>query len=355
MKTTDSIYKQLPDTLLPWYKQNARALPWRQDTEPYHVWLSEIMLQQTRVEAVIPYFERFIHTYPTLSVLAEAEDDQLHKLWEGLGYYSRVRNMKKCAQVCVERYDGELPRTRDELLKLPGIGPYTAGAIASIACHERVCAVDGNVLRVFSRVLCSTEDIMSARARKHIEQRMMAYLPDETRISAFNQALMDLGATICLPKGEPRCTRCPVQKECMACMRGMQDELPVRSARKPRRIEEHTVLIFVCQGRIKLEKRPPKGLLADLYGFPMRDGKMSEAEVKAAYASGRVISLKQHVHVFTHVEWHMNGFLIESEERDETYHSQAEIERDFALPTAFRPFYQETVCWLSERGRIYEK
>ncbi len=341
--------------LLAWYAQEGRHLPWREQITPYRTWVSEIMLQQTRVEAVIPYFERFIHTYPTLSVLAEAEDDQLHKLWEGLGYYSRVRNMKKCAQVCVERYDGELPRTRDELLKLPGIGPYTAGAIASIACHERVCAVDGNVLRVFSRVLCSTEDIMSARARKHIEQRMMAYLPDETRISAFNQALMDLGATICLPKGEPRCTRCPVQKECMACMRGMQDELPVRSARKPRRIEEHTVLVFVCQGRIKLEKRPPKGLLADLYGFPMRDGKMSEAEVKAAYASGRVISLKQHVHVFTHVEWHMNGFLIESEERDETYHSQSEIERDFALPTAFRPFYQETVCWLSERGRIYEK
>ena len=166
---------------------------------------------------------------------------------------------------------------------------------------------------------------------------------------------MDLGAMICLPKGEPRCTRCPVQKECLACMRGMQDELPVRSARKPRRIEEHTVLVFVCQEQIKLEKRAPKGLLAGLYGFPMRDGQDERGRGQGRVCARRVIPLKPHVHVFTHVEWHMNGFLIESEARDDTYHSQAEIERDFALPTAFRPFYQETVCWLSERGRIYEK
>ena len=171
--------------LLRWYAQEGRRLPWREHITPYRTWVSEIMLQQTRVEAVIPYFERFITTFPSLRDLAEADDDLLHKMWEGLGYYSRVRNMKKCAQVCVERHDGELPHTRDALLELPGIGPYTAGAIASIACNERVCAVDGNVLRVFSRILCSEEDISAASAKKKIEQSMTAYLPDAAQIMAI--------------------------------------------------------------------------------------------------------------------------------------------------------------------------
>ena len=278
--------------LLRWYAQEGRRLPWREHITPYRTWVSEIMLQQTRVEAVIPYFERFITTFPSLRDLAEADDDLLHKMWEGLGYYSRVRNMKKCAQVCVERHDGELPHTRDALLELPGIGPYTAGAIASIACNERVCAVDGNVLRVFSRILCSEEDISAASAKKNIEQSMTAYLPDAAQISAFNQALMDLGAMVCLPKGEPRCAQCPVQTECAAFACGMQMQLPVRTAKKPRRIEEHTVLIYACQQRLRLIRRPSKGLLSGLYGFEMTEERLSEEAVKQAHPDERVVALR---------------------------------------------------------------
>ena len=341
--------------LLRWYAQEGRRLPWREHITPYRTWVSEIMLQQTRVEAVIPYFERFITTFPSLRDLAEAEDDLLHKMWEGLGYYSRVRNMKKCAQVCVERHDGELPHTRDALLELPGIGPYTAGAIASIACNERVCAVDGNVLRVFSRILCSEEDISAASAKKKIEQSMTAYLPDAAQISAFNQALMDLGAMVCLPKGEPRCAQCPVQTECAAFACGMQTQLPVRTAKKPRRIEEHTVLIYACQQRLRLIRRPSKGLLSGLYGFEMTEERLSEETVNQAHPDERVVALGHHVHLFTHVEWHMDAFLIETKTADASYHSPQEIDRRYALPTAFRPFYQAALRCMKEMGHIYEK
>lgn len=249
----------------------------------------------------------------------------------------------------------ELPHTRDALLELPGIGPYTAGAIASIACNERVCAVDGNVLRVFSRILCSEEDISVASAKKKIEQSMTAYLPDAAQISAFNQALMDLGAMVCLPKGEPRCAQCPVQTECAAFACGMQTQLPVRTAKKPRRIEEHTVLIYACQQRLRLIRRPSKGLLSGLYGFEMTEERLSEEAVKQAHPDERVVALGHHVHVFTHVEWHMDAFLIETKTADASYHSPQEIDRRYALPTAFRPFYQAALRCMKEMGHIYEK
>ena len=318
--------KQLVQPLQMWFKKNARVLPWREKPNAYYVWISEIMLQQTRVEAVKPYFDRFIQALPDVKALAECPEDKLLKLWEGLGYYNRVRNLKIAANQIMEEYDGVIPEEYEELLKLKGIGSYTAGAIASIAYGKSVPAVDGNVLRVISRVTADDSDIMKQSVRKNIEQRLLdmmlshdsniADVQDGVLVPAiFNQALMELGATVCLPNGAPRCDVCPWKEICKARRQDRITELPVKKKAKERRIEEKTVFIIKDGERLALHKRPKKGLLAGLYELPNTEGYLSEQEAieyiqKQGYMPIRIQTACDAKHIFSHVEWHMKGYVV---------------------------------------------
>ena len=258
-------------TLLQWYDEHKRDLPWRDDPSPYHVWLSEIMLQQTRVEAVRGYYARFLEALPTIRSLAEADEDVYLKLWEGLGYYSRVRNLHKAAGQIMREHGGKMPETSGELQKLAGIGPYTSAAIASICFGERIPALDGNLLRVFARLTGYEEDIKSGPAKKAAMQYYLETFPQE-RPGDYNQALMDLGAVICLPNGAPLCEACPWNGSCVAHARGRETELPVVPAKKKRPVEERTVFLIYYDQRLALRKRPEKGLLAGLYEYPNHGG-----------------------------------------------------------------------------------
>lgn len=340
------ITKQLPQALLPWFDEHKRDLPWRRDKEPYHVWLSEIMLQQTRVEAVRGYYSRFLETLPTVAQLANADDDLLRKLWEGLGYYSRVRNLKKAAIVISERYGGEFPRTYEEILSLPGIGPYTAGAISSICFDLPTPAVDGNVLRVISRLTNDPTPIDSSAHRKNTEARLAAIYP--ARAGDFTQALMELGATLCGPNRAPRCEECPCAAFCAAKAAGTAAQLPVKSAKKEKRQEEKTVFILSCDGRYALRRRPETGLLAGLWEFPNVAGKLSiseGAEVLRHWGLQPKHPLRQvdRQHIFTHIRWKMTGMYWEvtQPEGDFIWLTAREINRQAALPTAFRQFWEE--------------
>lgn len=268
--------------LLDWYRNHARILPWREDPKPYHVWISEIMLQQTRVEAVKPYFERFLEALPDISALAAVEDDRLMKLWEGLGYYNRARNLKKAAQVIVHEYEGRMPSEYQELLKLPGIGSYTAGAIASIAFGKPVPAVDGNVLRVISRVTASRRDILKASTKKWMEDRLRETMP-QSEASDFNQGLIEIGAIVCVPNGQPKCGQCPLASVCLSRQQELWQEIPVKTPPKKRRIEEKTVCILECGHQVALKKREAEGLLASLYELPNAEGFLSEEELGEAF------------------------------------------------------------------------
>ena len=324
--------RQLVQPLQTWFRENARVLPWRENPLAYYVWISEIMLQQTRVEAVKPYFDRFIRELPDVRALAECEEDKLLKLWEGLGYYNRVRNLKIAANQILDEYDGVIPNEYEELLKLKGIGSYTAGAIASIAYGKPVPAVDGNVLRVISRVTADDSDIMKQSVRNAMEKALfdlvngvqqankcstgqeMEENPDIIP-SIFNQALMELGATVCLPNGAPRCEECPWYAICEARKQGRISELPVKKKAKARRIEEKTVLIIKDGAQLALHKRPKKGLLAGLYELPNIEGHLSEKEVidyvaSMGYAPIRVQPVCDAKHIFSHVEWHMKGYVV---------------------------------------------
>lgn len=340
--------------LLTWYDEHKRCLPWRDQPYPYYVWVSEIMLQQTRVEAVKPYFERFITALPTLSDLASCEDEALAKLWEGLGYYNRVRNMKKCASICMERYGGELPSTYEELLCLPGIGAYTAGAIASIAYKQKVPAVDGNVLRVFSRVLVSEDDILKESTKKKFQDIILSYIPD--RCDAFNQALMELGAMICVPNAAPRCNICPVASECIGYQCGKAASLPNKKTKKARRIEKKTVFILLHANKVHLIQRPETGLLANLYQFDMADTHLKKAEainyISTMGSIKKILPLHTAKHIFSHIEWHMKGWLVllEDVDCDGTWATLEEIESTYAIPTAFK-VYKEA-CELYLKGEF---
>lgn len=312
--------QQFAKQLLLWYDNHRRVLPWREEPTPYHVWISEIMLQQTRVSAVIPYYERFLQRYPTIEALAHATDegeDELLKVWEGLGYYSRVRNLNRAAVEVMTRYGGELPKEEKELLSLPGIGPYTAGAILSIAYGIPRPAIDGNVLRVFSRVCKLSEDITLPATVRKVRDIVEKVLPTD-RPGAFNQALMDLGATVCVPNGTPDCGHCPVADLCKA--RGENAiHYPVKASKPPRRIEEKTILVIRDGSRVALHKRPNHGLLAGMYEFPMLDGHVDEREVieqirKVGFEPIQVTPLTASKHIFSHVEWHMIGYLIRVDE-----------------------------------------
>lgn len=301
--------KKLSTRVLSHYKENRRILPWREDPTPYHVWISEIMLQQTRVDTVIPYFERFVQTFPTIRALAEGDEDTLLKLWEGLGYYSRARNIHKAAKLIVDKYQGEMPGSKEELLRLPGIGPYTAGAIASIAFGKKETAVDGNLIRVGTRLLAYDRSVVNAEGKRDLENFWASLLP-EKNAGDFNQAIMDIGATICLPNGDPLCLICPINEFCTAFELGLQTDFPKKEAKKPRRIEKKTVFLLHCEDKILLEKREDQGLLRGMWQFPMIDGHLSEDEARDHLQKTGLSAIRIHQgprakHIFSHIEWRM--------------------------------------------------
>ena len=336
----------LPELLLPWYRENKRELPWRTDRDPYHIWLSEIMLQQTRVEAVKGYYTRFLSTLPAIEDLAACGDEMLHKLWEGLGYYSRVRNLKKAAQMILEQHHGIFPREYEEVIRLPGIGDYTAGAICSIAFNLPVPAVDGNVLRVVSRLRNDPSPIDLPETKRKVRELLLSIYPKEA--GDFTQSLMELGATICGPNRKPDCVHCPCASICEAYKAGTAASLPVKSPKKEKRQEERTVFIFHCDGRYALEKRPARGLLASLWQFPNvpRHLKTPEALAAAEVMGLQPRDIRKEIHrkhIFTHIVWNMKGIYLDVTECSGSFQwfTEDEINTQAALPTAFRLFWEE--------------
>ena len=332
--------------LLKWFDQNARILPWRDQPTPYRVWVSEIMLQQTRVEAVKPFYQRFMEALPDIQALADCDEEELLKLWEGLGYYNRVRNMQIAARTVLQEYGGKLPDDYLELQKLKGIGSYTAGAITSIAYGKVAPAVDGNVLRVISRVALSREDILKQSVKRSMEQAIVAIMPAD-RPGAFNQALMELGAMVCVPNGEPHCERCPLKELCLTRKMGAIDEIPVKRERKPRRIEEKTVMIIRDGEHLAIHKRPPKGLLPGLYELPNTEGHLTQDEAVAwvkgkGFSPIRIKGLETAKHIFSHVEWHMTAYLILIEDPQETgdflFVEPEKTEEKYPIPAAFAAY-----------------
>lgn len=334
--------EEITEPLLSWYEENKRDLPWRRDPSPYHVWVSEIMLQQTRVEAVKPYYFRFMEHFPTVKALAEAPDEELMKCWEGLGYYSRARNLKKAAGIVVEQYGGTLPASYKELLDLPGIGSYTAGAIASIAYEIAAPAVDGNVLRVLSRVTGSRDDILKQSTKKKMET-LVSEVIKEGEAGDFNQALIETGATICVPNGEPLCDSCPFYTVCAARAEGLTGEIPVKTPKKKRKIEEKTVLLLKYREKIAIRKRKAEGLLASLYEFPNVPGILKEKDVRELVKHVESVEkLPQSKHIFSHIEWHMSGFLVNLEDMpvEETliFAEWTKLQQKYSIPSAFAAY-----------------
>lgn len=324
--------EKISDLLITWYNENKRELPWRENKNAYYIWVSEIMLQQTRVEAVKPYFARFIKTLPTISDLAMVDDDVLMKLWEGLGYYSRVRNMKKAAIICLEKYQGSLPNTYEELLTLPGIGPYTAGAIASIAYKQQVCAIDGNLLRVYARLFAIEEDILQEKTKRKIQAIMEQDLAED--MGEMNQALMDFGSSICIANGNPRCNICFLMDHCQAYQEGKVHILPIRKKTKKRRKEKYTVAIYTYKDEVLVRKRDNTGLLSGLYEFMTLENHYTKKDFPTATYLGK------YKHVFSHVEWDMKGFLISSEHRftkdDYIWVKSTDLDKYYSIPGAFK-------------------
>ena len=353
--TTENLLRTLPEPLLGWYRENARDLPWRRTRDPYRIWVSEIMLQQTRVAAVLGYYARFLTAFPTVEALAAAPEERLMKLWEGLGYYSRARNLQKTARIVAES-GGRFPETYQELLALPGIGDYTASAIASAAFGKREAAVDGNVLRVVMRLTDCHDDIADPKVKKAVRARVQAVMPEtEEDIRVFNQATMELGATVCAPNGPPRCLECPARDFCLGRLRGTAEDLPVKGAKKPRRVEERTVFLLLRQGQVALRKRPKTGLLAGLWEFPNVEGELDEAGASAAVESWGLTpkqweSRLTAKHIFTHVEWHMTGYTLEvtgDGPADLIWANDGEL-GERAVPSAFARYYDEAKRRLGE-------
>ena len=338
----DARLRAMNGPLLTWYEEHARVLPWRENPEGYRVWISEIMLQQTRVEAVKPYFERFLEVLPDVASLASVEDDRLMKLWEGLGYYNRARNLKKAAGIIMEEYGGAMPQQYEELLKLPGIGSYTAGAVASIAFGQPVPAVDGNVLRVISRVTASREDILKASTKKWMETHLKETMPGD-RASHFNQGLIEIGAIVCVPNGQPRCGECPLASICLARKQDLISEIPVKTPPKKRRMEDKTVCILESGDQVGLNKREATGLLASLYELPNREGHLKPEEVPEAFGldPASIVELEAvgpAKHIFSHAEWHMTGYRVRLKNGIPKAYIAAgkeELKTIYALPNAF--------------------
>ena len=325
---------KLSEKLTAWYDREKRDLPWRKDKDPYHVWISEIMLQQTRIETVIPYYERFLQELPNVEALASVPEERLLKLWEGLGYYSRARNLQKAAKAILAEHQGSFPQTAAELKKLPGIGPYTAGAIASISFNEKEPAVDGNVLRVLSRLSEEERAVNDSSYRREAEKELRKIYPAEA--GAFTEALMELGERICLPNTLPRCQECPLQEICLSYAYNTMTEYPHSAPKAKPREEENTILVFVHDGHIALEKRPKQGLLAGLYGFPLIPGKYTAAQLQENYGAEPQY-LGEYTHLFSHIRWQNQVWLlpVTDESSQWSWFTYEELKEKAALPSAF--------------------
>ena len=340
-----SMLNEIVQPLTDWYRQNKRILPWRDQNNAYYTWVSEIMLQQTRVEAVKPYFQRFIGELPDVQALAECPEEKLMKLWEGLGYYNRVRNMQTAARTVVCEYEGVLPASYEELLSLKGIGNYTAGAIASIAYQIPVPAVDGNVLRVISRITEDRQDIMKQSVRRQIEENLLGIMPEETP-GDFNQALMELGAVICVPNGQAKCAECPIAFTCLAHRHDKADMIPVKAPKKARTQDNRTVFIIQDGECTAIRKRPEKGLLAGLYELPNTQGHLKSEDallyVKELGLDPLYIEeLPPAKHIFSHIEWRMQAYRIKvsslktTQDKELIFASKEQSGKQYAIPSAF--------------------
>lgn len=337
---------QIVSPLLEWYDENKRTLPWREVSDPYAIWVSEIMLQQTRVEAVISYYERFMQALPTLQSLANVSEEKLLKLWEGLGYYNRVRNLQKAAQLIMNDYAGEFPQTFEALLQLPGVGEYTAGAISSIAFEHPTPAVDGNVMRVITRVVGYEGDITLLRTKAEITEALRGIYPAITgRCGDFTQSLMELGALVCLPNGAPNCAVCPLCFLCSAFQSNRQENLPVKTKKKPRKTEERTVFLLCCGDKVAVSKRAAGGLLGGLFEFPNLVGRLSPIKARAQLglwqlAPSHLEKSIEAKHIFTHIEWHMTSYLVSCESCNEEFLwvTRERLLDEIMLPSAFKLF-----------------
>lgn len=335
--------------LLDWFGRCRRVLPFREDPTPYHVWVSEIMLQQTRVAAALPYYQRFVRELPDIPSLAACPEEKLHKLWEGLGYYSRVRNLRRAAQLVCERYGGQLPADYDALLALPGIGAYTAGAIASIGFGLAVPAVDGNVLRVFARLYDDPRPVTAPAVKREITARVQAHQPADAP-GDYNQALMELGALVCLPGGVPLCGSCPLAALCRARARGTAASLPAKAPPKARRVQPVTLAVVSGPRGVLLQRRGPEGLLAGLWQPPLWEGETLDAARLGSALAGLGLdpgprppqALPGAKHIFSHIEWQMSGWLLTVPDQDPppgfVWASGEQLAREYALPGAFRAY-----------------
>lgn len=337
------------DALVTWYRENARELPWREDRDPYHIWVSEIMLQQTTISAVIGYYRRFLNELPTVADLAKCPDDKLMKLWEGLGYYSRVRHLKAAAVTLTELGYDNLPADYDSIRSLPGIGAYTAGAVSSMAFRLPYPAVDGNVLRIMTRLSATRCDVMKASTKTFYEKYLTQVMRSRPDIDPglLNEGLMELGEVICVPHGETLCEVCPVNTYCEARRLGLTQELPVRIIKTKRHVEEKTVLLMHFEDKVAIRKREAKGLLAGLYEFPNVDGHSNEDEIRRylkerAITPVRIKPIVKARHLFSHIEWQMIGYDIEVAEvgdiSDIQFVTRAEIGETYAIPGAFKAY-----------------
>lgn len=349
IKKTEALFtkEDFQKKILDWFMEHKRAMPWRENPLPYYIWISEIMLQQTRVDTVIPYFHRFIEKYASVEALANAEDETLLKLWEGLGYYNRVRNLKIAAGEIMERHGGEIPENYEDLLKLKGIGEYTAGAISSEAFGKKEIAVDGNVYRVMARLLGIREDLKKPSVMKKIKEEVRGLLPD-TLVGDFNQGLIELGALVCIPNGSPKCGICPVKDSCTAYKENLQDEIPMKVKKKERREEERTVLLFRHDGRYGIRKREEGALLAGLYEFYHEEGHYDAHLIEewVENLGGRpsaIYPLKDKKFLFTHILWKLKAFVVELEAplEDLLFLTREEIRSSYSLATAFRDYFEE--------------
>ena len=356
-QTKEQGLSALTPPLLAWYRANARDLPWRHTRDPYRIWVSEIMLQQTRVAAVLGYYARFLEAFPSVEALASAPEEALMKLWEGLGYYSRARNLQKAAKEVAAR--GGFPKDCAGLLALPGIGEYTASAIASAAFGGREAAVDGNVLRTVTRLTDDHSDITDAKTKKKIREQVQRILPEsDADLRIFNQAMMELGATVCVPNGPPKCLYCPVREMCLGYARGTAEELPVKSPKKARKREEKTVFVLLQDGRTALRKRPSSGLLAGLWEFPNAEGALDETAAPGVLKSWgftpKAWTAKVNAkHIFSHVEWHMTGYIAEVRGSGPPgfVWMDAEGLKAHAVPSAFSRYCAEAAKALEVAGQ----
>ena len=332
--------KECFEIILNWYLENQRELSWRKDKNPYHVWISEIMLQQTRIEAVIGYYERFMKRIPTIKDLSEISDDELLKLWEGLGYYNRARNLKKAACMIMEKYHGVFPRNYDDILSLPGIGEYTAGAISSICFNLPKVAVDGNVMRVYCRINDLDLDVNDLKVKKEIGNTIKKFLPKDS--GNFNQGIMELGEIICIPTGSPKCEECPLKYRCKAHLNQRESLIPRKIMKKEKLEEEYTLFLLKCENEVALRKRDD-GLLNNMWEFPNQLGFLTYEEVVKMFPNYNCIEMGiTNTHIFTHKKWFMNSYFIEVSKKssDYTWVSLEEIEKKYAIPTAFMPFLE---------------